>query len=483
MKCFRLVILVYLFFDVQVFAQSVGINNDGSAPNISAMLDIKNANKGLLVPRVTLYSETDVSTIANPAKSLLIYNLNTLLPEGEGFYFWNSTKWVKLVTSNNLSNTVWGIKGNTGTNANTDFIGNTDFKALIFKTNNLLCGKIDPGPNNTFFGYQAGAGISTGVNNTFFGQNVGNATTTGSGNFFAGHLSGFANTAGASNVFVGQEAGKSNTIGNRNTFLGEDAGISNTTGEDNVYIGNGAGRNSVNESYSVAIGSRALQSVTSGGSNTAIGYEALKLTTSGGANTAVGTNALQENASGEYNTAIGFYSGTSGDPSIRYSSAIGAYAEVTTSNTIAFGSFGTLRWAFGRTSTDPTFALQVGYPGSGVVNGNGAGLTIGGTWVNASDVNGKEDFTELNGPELLKKVSAINIQRWKYKGSNEYHIGPTAQDFFKAFNVGTNDKSISTVDPAGIALAAIKEQQKIIEKQNEVIAGLIKRIEAVEQHK
>ena len=44
-----------------------------------------------------------------------------------------------------------------------------------------------------------------------------------------------------------------------------------------------------------------------------------------------------------------------------------------------------------------------------------------------------------------------------------------AQDFYKLFGLGTDDKGISTVDPASIALAAIQEQQKLIEKQNEKI--------------
>ena len=52
------------------------------------------------------------------------------------------------------------------------------------------------------------------------------------------------------------------------------------------------------------------------------------------------------------------------------------------------------------------------------------------------------------------------------------HIGPMAQDFYKLFNLGNDDKSISTIDPSGIALAAIKEQQKIIDSQQSAISGL-----------
>ncbi|HKZ40314.1 MAG TPA: tail fiber domain-containing protein [Candidatus Hodarchaeales archaeon] len=76
--------------------------------------------------------------------------------------------------------------------------------------------------------------------------------------------------------------------------------------------------------------------------------------------------------------------------------------------------------------------------------------------------NLNENFFDVNGKKLLKKIEDISIRQWNYKNEDESvtHIGPTAQDFKKTFGVGGNDKSISTVDPSGIALAAIKELNK-----------------------
>ena len=37
-----------------------------------------------------------------------------------------------------------------------------------------------------------------------------------------------------------------------------------------------------------------------------------------------------------------------------------------------------------------------------------------------------------------------------------------AQDFFKAFKLGDDDKSIAAIDSDGVALAAVKAQQDII---------------------
>lgn len=65
--------------------------------NPSAMLDVAASNKGVLVPRVSLTSTADISTIISPATSLLVYNTATVgIPPNNvspGFYYWNGTKW------------------------------------------------------------------------------------------------------------------------------------------------------------------------------------------------------------------------------------------------------------------------------------------------------------------------------------------------------------------------------------------------------
>ena len=61
--------LLILIASMTVFAQ-VGINNDGSAPNPSAILDIKSTNKGFLPPRMT---QTERNNIVNPAEGLIVF--------------------------------------------------------------------------------------------------------------------------------------------------------------------------------------------------------------------------------------------------------------------------------------------------------------------------------------------------------------------------------------------------------------------------
>lgn len=86
---------------LQVSAQNVAINSTGSAPDASSMLDVASSSKGFLIPRVSLTSSTDASTISTPATSLLIYNTNTAVANGKGYYFNNGTPaspvWVKFL--------------------------------------------------------------------------------------------------------------------------------------------------------------------------------------------------------------------------------------------------------------------------------------------------------------------------------------------------------------------------------------------------
>jgi hypothetical protein len=82
-----------------------------SNPDASAQLDVVSTNKGILIPRMKLTGTSDVSTIANPKESLLVYNTATAGDVVPGFYYWNSLKWVTL---GGLSGNVAISSGGTG---------------------------------------------------------------------------------------------------------------------------------------------------------------------------------------------------------------------------------------------------------------------------------------------------------------------------------------------------------------------------------
>ena len=86
----------------------------------------------------------------------------------------------------------------------------------------------------------------------------------------------------------------------------------------------------------------------------------------------------------------------------------------------------------------------------------GARLTTGGIWTNASDRELKENFVELDGREILERLKGLPITRWNYRAQDATvrHLGPTAQDFYAAFQLGEDDRHIGTVDTDGVALLA-----------------------------
>lgn len=64
-----------------------------STPDSSARLDVVSTNSGLLIPRVSLTSSTDTTTISSPATSLLVYNTGTGGLSPAGFYYWGGASW------------------------------------------------------------------------------------------------------------------------------------------------------------------------------------------------------------------------------------------------------------------------------------------------------------------------------------------------------------------------------------------------------
>jgi trimeric autotransporter adhesin len=322
--------------------------------------------------------------------------------------------------------------------------------------------------------------------NTALGSKALYSNTNGYFNTANGYHSLYFNTSGFGNTATGAEALGFNSIGNQNTANGNQSLFSNTKGNNNTALGFQAMALDTTGNNNTAIGSQSFFFNTSGSDNTATGLQSLNKNTTGNGNTAIGVQTLFVNTVGSNNVAVGNLTlntnvtgtgntavGASADvnfSNLNNTTILGNGASSDISNSMIFGNSVVTSWAFGRTSVLAGNALQVG---TNATNGNAAKLTLGGVWTNASDSTKKDNITKIDGADILFKLKQLPITRWKYKGTNEYHIGPMAQDFYKLFNVGTDDRSISSVDPAGIALKAIQEQQKIIDAQQKQIDDLI----------
>jgi hypothetical protein len=96
------ILLIILFIRILLNAQ-VGIGTKN--PDPSSILEINvdnlpsNNKKGFLVPRISLSSNKDITTIPSPAEGLLVYNLGMGAMKSKGFYFWNGNEWKNLDNS------------------------------------------------------------------------------------------------------------------------------------------------------------------------------------------------------------------------------------------------------------------------------------------------------------------------------------------------------------------------------------------------
>lgn len=118
-----------------VSAQNVGIGTN--TPDASAKLHVVDANRGILISNVVLTDVTVAAPVTAPATGLLVWNTNATVTggSGAGYYYWDGTQWVRLMTSANADD--WQLLGNAGTNPTTNFVGTTDAQDLVFRTNNV----------------------------------------------------------------------------------------------------------------------------------------------------------------------------------------------------------------------------------------------------------------------------------------------------------------------------------------------------------
>ena len=76
------------------FSQGVGINNDESNPDPSAILDVKSTNQGMLVPRMTYYNRISISS---PAEGLLVYDSTY-----KSFWYFKNADWIEIAAGIHL---------------------------------------------------------------------------------------------------------------------------------------------------------------------------------------------------------------------------------------------------------------------------------------------------------------------------------------------------------------------------------------------
>lgn len=86
----------------------------------------------------------------------------------------------------------------------------------------------------------------------------------------------------------------------------------------------------------------------------------------------------------------------------------------------------------------------------------------------------KDHVQPADPEEVLTRVGQLDVSRWSYRwdGPDVRHIGPMAQDFAAAFEVGADNRKIHAADMNGVALAAIKALKAKVDEQERELAEL-----------
>ncbi len=115
--------------------------------------------------------------------------------------------------------------------------------------------------------------------------------------------------------------------------------------------------------------------------------------------------------------------------------------------------------------------------GFNLETGSGTGCSIaagGGAWSCTSNRNAKANFAPVNESQLLASLNRIPITSWNYKTQEPSirHLGPMAQDFYKAFRLGKSNKQIGLLDEGGVALAGVQALYRLSLAKDKKIAQL-----------
>lgn len=495
-------LLIVTCFSTNSFSQSVAINDDGTAPHASAMLDIKvaaAAKKGVLIPRMTSAERT---AIASPAKGLLVFDNTT-----SSFWYFNGAAWTPLSGSGSAN--YWTLSGTNIYNNNSGSVGigtsTPKAKFNVAENRTVLFGKDTTSAGRKFIWYPTKGALRFGYIDTLFSTtawnyaNVGvNSLAFGASTVASGPqsiASGVATTA--SGFYAWAHGFATSALGDHSMAVGQNTGAE---GSSSFAFGNGT---RAYADFSQAIGT---DNSAHGTFSTAMG---------------VGTNARAYGSFviGRNNDPIASSSMTSWvatDPLfiIGNGGSTNTNAMVVLKNSVtgigmnpvaSLTSYGLLqikglgnrhnltlvhqtsssRWGFYVAGTGPDLYLYY----NGVFKGRFD--DVNGAYIQASDRKVKKDIAPIDN--VLDKVLQLTPYEYRYADNSSNaplshgFIAQDVQHVLPQFVSNTRDEKgndflgLNYSEFSVLAIKAIQEQHEIIRRQQSKIRTQDERIDELEK--
>ena len=123
--------------------------------------------------------------------------------------------------------------------------------------------------------------------------------------------------------------------------------------------------------------------------------------------------------------------------------------------------------------TNSTERIRFPSPGGNFITAaNGASLTAGGTWADASSRDFKKEVVNLDATEALMAIKKLDPVKFQYKSEpGEQYLGFIAEDVPELVAMN-NHKSLSPMDIVAVLTKVVQEQQKTIEELSGRLAKL-----------
>jgi hypothetical protein len=318
-----------------------------------------------------------------------------------------------------------------------------------------------------------GGGVNNEIRDGAFKSTIGggDGNTISNGLFDATIAGGALNTIAGDGRFGSIGGGAFNYVANDSGTIA--GGSQNTNLADSAAIGGG---------FQNGIEPQAGASVIAGGTDNRIATGSFDSTISGGSGNRIQDGTYITVGGGFGNIGAGNYSTVAGGAG---NLAGGDYSFAAGRNAVA-SELGTFVWAdsnpfdfYSTANNSVRFRCTGGFE---IVTGidafgdtlSGVRIAAGsGSWTSISDRHAKDNVRPVNVREVLEKVARLPLSTWNYKAQPPEirHVGPMAQDFHEAFQVGETNTGISVVDADGVALAAIQGLHQIVQEQAAALAA------------
>ena len=342
--------------------------------------------------------------------------------------------------------------------------------------------------NNTFIGNSAGAATSASAFNTFVGNQAGFNNTSSQNSFF-GHAAGMQNVSGFQNSFFGTRAGGAGSspaiTGGQNSLFGYHTGWALAGGSGNTLIGANADVGNAGISNGTAIGTGAIVSqnntVVLGATGVKVGIGTStpvnKLQIIDGLNTGLrvqntiaGGTVASFGANGDFNVDSSFSAGgrlnIKEDGTMTVSGATNVIGQTVISGCPTC-------WAGlvpDKLVVDGTERLGVLASGGATALCRNSNLQISSCSSSLRYKTGIEAYRP--GLDLIKQLQPISF-RWKADGMPDLGLGAETVAKVEPLLVTNNDsgevEGVKYDRVAVVLVNAVKEQQALIEKQQQQI--------------